>query len=69
MKKKPSSSSSSHGTSIPWNNPFAGLKLDLPKEPAAPVPPPSPAPAEPPREPLTAEDQNLLAAFGGASLA
>ena len=52
----------------PWNNPFAGLKLDLPKEPEAVQPPPPPSPEEQKRAALSKEDQKLLEAFGGQSL-
>ena len=63
MKKKTTPSPT--GASTPWNNPFAGLKLDLPKEPETPPPPPSPE--EQRKNLLSKEDQELLAAFGGAS--
>ena len=54
--------------STPWNNPFAGLKLDLPKEPEAVPPPPPPSPEEQKRAALSKEDQKLLEVFGGKSL-
>lgn len=63
MKKK--NTPSPTGASTPWNNPFAGLKLDLPKEPESPPPPP-PSPAEQHKKALSKEDQELLAAFAGA---
>ena len=64
-KKNPPSTERS---SAPWNNPFAGLKLDLPKEPEAVPPPPPPSPEEQKRAALSKEDQKLLKAFGGKSL-
>ena len=66
MKKKLTPQSPS-GKAVPWNNPFAGLKLDLPKENLPPPPPPSPE--EQKRQALSAEDQKLLTAFGGETLA
>ena len=38
MKKKPAAQPTAK--ELPWNNPFADLKLDLPKEPETPPPPP-----------------------------
>ena len=64
MKKKPVSQPAAKES--PWNNPFAALKLDLPKEPEAPPPPP-PSPEELRRQALSEEDRKLLEAFGGAA--
>lgn len=49
-----------------WNNPFVGLKIDLPKEEPKPAPPPEP---ELPKSNLSKADQELLKAFeaGGIS--
>ncbi|MBR4517592.1 MAG: translation initiation factor [Victivallales bacterium] len=65
MKKKPTPPAT--GSSTPWNNPFAGLKLDLPKT-QEPPPPPPPSPEEQRKAALSPEDQKLLEAFGGATL-
>ncbi len=45
-----------------WNNPFVGLKIDLP-EPPPPPPPPPPTNEEKQRAALNDEDKKLLAAF------
>lgn len=47
-----------------WNNPFVGLKIDLP-EPPAPPPPPPPTPEQKKQSALSKEDLELLKAFGG----
>ena len=47
-----------------WNNPFVGLKLNLPEPPKPAAPPPPPKNAAPKKE-LSPEDQALLKAFGG----
>ena len=65
MKKK--TPQPAPGSSTPWNNPFAGLKLDLPKTPEPPPPPP-PSPEEQRKAALSPEDQKLLEAFGGITL-
>lgn len=65
--KKNKSATPSAGNSTPWNNPFAGLKLDLPKEEAV-APPPPPSPEEQKRATLSKEDQKLLEAFGGSTV-
>ena len=64
MKKKPAAQPTAK--ELPWNNPFAALKLDLPKEPETPPPPP-PSPEELRRQALSEEDRKLLEAFGGAA--
>ena len=65
MKKKPIAQPTAK--ELPWNNPFAALKLDLPKEPETPPPPPPPSPEELRRQALSEEDRKLLEAFGGAA--
>lgn len=47
-----------------WNNPFVGLKIDLP-EPPKPPPPPPPTEEEKKQAALSKEDLELLKAFGG----
>ncbi len=47
-----------------WNNPFIGLKIDLP-EPPKPPPPPPPTEEEKKQAALSKEDLELLKAFGG----
>ncbi len=66
MKKK--NTPTTGASSTPWNNPFAGLKLDLPKE-TPPPPPPTKTPEEKRKEALSPEDQKLLEVFGGQTLA
>lgn len=47
-----------------WNNPFVGLKIDLP-DPPKPPPPPPPTEEEKKQSALSKEDLELLKAFGG----
>ena len=62
--KKQSKKNGAESPAIPdnWNNPFVGLKIDLP-EPPPPPPPPPPTKEEKQRAALSAEDKKLLAAF------
>lgn len=63
-KKNGSDSSASKLTDQNWNNPFVGLKIDLP-EPPKPPPPPPPTEEEKKQSALSKEDLELLRAFGG----
>lgn len=64
MKKKKCADTSPKITEQNWNNPFIGLKIDLP-EPPPPHPPPPPTPEEKKQMTLSKEDLELLKAFGG----
>lgn len=64
MKKKKNTDTAPKLTEQNWNNPFIGLKIDLP-EPPPPPPPPPPSPEEKKQMSLSKEDLALLKAFGG----
>ena len=63
MKHKKQTDTSQKVTDQNWNNPFVGLKIDLPAPP--PPPPPPPTKEEKQQAALSKEDLALLKAFGG----
>ena len=63
-KKKTQQPAVAKVTEQNWNNPFVGLKIDLP-EPPKPAPPPPPTEEEKKQSALSKEDLELLKAFGG----
>ncbi|MCQ2404133.1 MAG: translation initiation factor [Lentisphaeria bacterium] len=64
MKHKKQADTSPKVTDQNWNNPFIGLKIDLPAPPPPPPPPP-PTKEEKQQANLSKEDLALLKAFGG----
>lgn len=64
MKKNKKEQRDPAATPANWNNPFAELKIDLPKE-EPPPPPPPPTPEELKQAQLSDADRELLKVFGG----